>query len=197
MSCSVPSSPTCPNAETELWNWGQLGQAEWAEHHELISHTALTGHHRTYCEDFFLLFCQSHALTRLICYESEGIPVAGTIHPHTGDCRLLQSMICTLNCWDRWYWRYTSHHILAENLISLSTEDGRKCSTLHFMCLAQVLEKPVLPVFTEAENSFHPSLLALIFPMLLFLSEVFAHGSFQLPGNTVQLCFRTSSWWLL
>lgn len=103
----------------------------------------------------------------------KGIPVAGTIHPHTGDCRLLQSMICILNCWDhRWYWRYTSHHILAENLISLSTEDGRKCSILHFMCLAQVLEKPVLPVFTEAENCFYPSLLALIFPMLLFLSEV-------------------------
>lgn len=59
------------------------------------------------------------------------------------------------------------------------------------MCPVQVLEKIVPPLFVEAETSFSPSLQLSLVPTLLLLSELFAHGSFQLPGNTIQLCFRT------
>ena len=101
-------------------------------------------------------------------------------------------MICTLNCWDHhWCWRCTSHCILAENLIIHNTEDGRKCNALRFMWPVQVLEKILPPIFTKAEISVSPSLQLSLVPTLLLLNMPFAHGSFQLPGNTVQLCFRT------
>lgn len=145
-------------------------------------------------EDLFWLFFQSYVI-RLVCYESERVAVAGTISPRTGNCR--QLMICTLNCWDHhWFWTCTSYRILAENLIIHNTEDGRKHSALCFIFPVQVLEKIVLPVFAEGEISFPPSLQLSLFPTLLCLNKLFAHGSFQLPGNTVQLCFRTTSWWL-
>lgn len=120
------------------------------------------------------------------------VSVAGTIRPCTGNCRPFQLTIRILNCWDHHgCWRCTSHHILAENLVIHNTEDGRKCSALRFMCPVQVLEKIVPPLFVEAETSFSPSLQLSLVPTLLLLNELFAHGSFQLPGNTIQLCFRT------
>lgn len=59
------------------------------------------------------------------------------------------------------------------------------------MCPVEVLEENMLPVFAEAEISFSLSLQLSLVSTLLLLNELFANGSFQLSGNTVQLCFRT------
>lgn len=102
---------------------------------------------------FFWLLRLNHVFTWLVCCEPERVSVAGRFHPCTCNCRPLQVMICTLTCWDhQWCWRCISHPILAENPTICNVEDGRKCSTLHFMYL--VLEKNVPPVFAEAEISF-------------------------------------------
>lgn len=126
--------------------------------------------------------CQSHLFTCLVCFEAEGLSVAGeTICPHM--VMADNQLIDTGNSWDHQQCeRCTSHSTPAENPITHNREDGSKCSVLHFTCPILVLKKAMLPVFAEAEISLSPPLSS---PLLL-LGELFASRSFQLSSDRVQ-----------
>lgn len=150
LSCSVLSSLTCLRAKVELGKWGQMGQAERASvipldctAQHILGRILLTPLSEPCIYVFVLLW---------ICICNWNL-----IQVIVDHCN--RWFVCTWNCWDHhWCWRYTSHHNLAENLITHNIEDGRKYSTLCFMCLVQVLEKKLPPVFAEAEISSSPSL---------------------------------------
>lgn len=75
------------------------------------------------------------------------------------------------NSWDHQQCeRCTSHSIQAENPITHNTEDGRKCSALHFRCPVLVLEKTVLPVL--AEISLSPPLQLSLVPCYSLVSSL-------------------------
>lgn len=63
------------------------------------------------------------------------------------------------------------------------------------MCAVPALEKKNISFIWQSLDFFLSSPPALHSPLLL-LGELFAHGSSQLPANTVWQCFRTPSWLL-